>query len=269
MRETGKGQRGVALVTGAGSGIGRALAEGLGRRGYSLILAGRNPEHLESTRKKCGGRCVSADLQSPEGRSVLVREMEESCPDVVVLCAGYGILGDFADLTREDLEGMLQVNILAFSQQLRCAIDLMERRGSGRILAVSSTAGAFPGSPHFAVYYATKSYESALVSGIQGELRRKGVPVGLTLLCPGPVSSGFDARAGARHSLPGMTPEAVADAALPAFLAGKPLVVPGLLNRLAMVLPRLLPDRLLLLMADRQQRKKTGGQNRGRLQSRG
>ena len=139
------------------------------------------------------------------------------------------------------------VNVRALTDLSLAFIEPLERRKGG-ILNVASVAAFLPG-PGMAVYYATKAYVLSVSEALHRELAPRGVRV--TALCPGPVPSEFQARAGVRHPIypPVVTQSAarVAELAYRGLAAGRRLVVPGLVNRLAATFMRFIPRRKVLL----------------------
>ena len=153
---------------------------------------------------------------------------------------------------------MIDLNVRALTELSLAFVDSLARHKGG-ILNVASLASFLP-APGMAVYYATKAYVLSFSEALHAELRKKGVRV--TALCPGPVPTEFQARAGLDNSRRGglleLSAAEVAEAGYRGFAAGKRLVVPGLLNKLVPLMPRIFP-RALILMASgiRQKRRKT------------
>src|SRR4029077_5127944 len=113
-------------------------------------------------------------------------------PDVVVNNAGFGLAGAAASLDRAEQCAMVDLNVRALTDLSLAFVDALERRRGG-ILNVASVAAYLPG-PHMAIYYASKAYVLSFSEAWHGELKPRGVRV--TALCPGPVQTGFQARAG-------------------------------------------------------------------------
>ncbi len=240
----------AALITGASSGIGLELARILAARKHDLVLAARSEAKLrllasEAERHGVRTRVITADLSVAGAAASLVeRATADGWPiDILVNNAGYGLYGKFVE-TRLDVElAMIQLNIVALTELTKRLLPAMVSRRSGRILNVASTAAFFPG-PLMAVYYATKAYVLSFSEAIGDELAGTGVTV--TALCPGPTESGFQAAAQLEESklvagkrLP--SAREVAQAGYDAMIAGKPIEVVGISNKLTVQLPRFFP----------------------------
>ncbi|HEX9615392.1 MAG TPA: SDR family NAD(P)-dependent oxidoreductase, partial [Bacteroidota bacterium] len=130
-------------------------------------------------------------------------------------------------------------------------------KGQGRILNVASTAGFQPG-PYMSNYYATKAYLVSFSIGLAEEVRERGITV--SVLCPGPTPTGFRARAGIRRGmlggLGGVDSRIVARAGFEGLMAGKLIIVPGILNKLAVFATRHAPLGLLSRIIARLQQKR-------------
>jgi short-subunit dehydrogenase len=251
---------GTALITGASSGIGLELAKLLARDGYDLVLVARRREKLEALgedlRKQHGirVRAIAADLADPAAPAAIVRELEAAsvAVDVVVNNAGFGELGPFANIDLETERRMIEVNITALTVLTKLFLPGMLARRRGRILNVASTAGFAPG-PLMAVYYATKAYVISLSEALAEELRGSGVSV--TVLCPGPTTTEFQAVAHMESTrlfrLPGvvMDAAAVARAGYAGLMRGKRMVVPGLLNQVLPLVIRFSPRAMVVRVA--------------------
>lgn len=251
-------QRKWALVTGATGGLGRAFAQGLARRGYSLVLSARHADALEALagdlRSAHGVEVVTqtADLGEPGAAQALKSAVDSSgiAIETLINNAGFAVHGRFADQAADRVTGMVDVNIRALTELTHLYAGDMASRGGGHILLVSST-GAFQPIPGYAVYAASKAYVLSFGRALHKELRRRKVVV--TVLCPGPTATGFFTAAG--HSINAlaaaaiMQPEPVADIGLKALYAGKRDVVAGLMNRLTAFSTRFIPTALLVMGA--------------------
>jgi short-subunit dehydrogenase len=247
--------RGGALVTGASAGIGLALARRLASDGWDLALTARNEAALDAVarevREKHGVRSLAApaDLADPAGPSRLQDELRRADFDVEFLVnnAGFGTWGPFGEQTLESQLAMLQVNVMALTDLTHRFLTAMRARGRGRILNVASTAAFQPG-PDMAVYFASKAYVLHFSEALGHELRDTGISV--TTLCPGPTETEFQDRAGMTDSRVGANPlmmdaESVADAGYRKAMERRPIVVPGVANRVGSWLPRLMPRSLV------------------------
>lgn len=243
-----------ALVTGASSGIGYELTKILAREGYDVAVVARSADQLEKIasdlRDDFGVRIlvVPDDLADPEAPDRIFERLREAefPVDVLVNNAGFGSLGRFVDSDTGAQVDMVQVNVAALTHLTRLYAGSMVALGRGRILNVASTAAFQPG-PFMATYFATKAFVLSFSDAVGEELRGTGVTV--TTLCPGPTVTGFQKRASMEHSPIGdrlVTGDAasVARAGYAGMTKGKRVVIPGLLNRVGTVLPRLLPRAL-------------------------
>ncbi len=180
-----------ALITGASSGIGEAMAQILGAAGIEQVVVARRTDRLDEIAARYSGvEVLSADLTDPEGLSDVVRRIgsDESPIDLVVNNAGFGTSGDFHLLDPDRLDAEIQLNIAALTRLSRAALAVMRPRGRGFLLNVSSVA-SFQPAPKLAVYAATKAYVTSLTESLHEEARGTGVHV--TALCPGLTRTEF------------------------------------------------------------------------------
>lgn len=253
-----------ALITGASSGIGREIASVLYLKNYSVILTGRNSEALFSVKKELerDDRCAKililpADLSNRRDCFRIYQRVKPYDIGFLVNCAGFGVYGPFlqTDLASELSE--IDVNVTAVHILTKLFLRDMVRKDEGHILNVASSAG-FMAGPYFSSYYASKNYVTRLSEAIYEELRRQGSHVKVTALCPGPVATDFDRRAGVKNSMKGLDPRQVAEYGVRAAEKGSMLAVPGLGMKLGLVLGRLLGDHLLTRITGSIQKKKGG-----------
>jgi uncharacterized protein len=244
----------TALITGASSGIGLELARIFAQHGHDVVLVARHEDRLRTLAAELTGRgvrahVVAADLAAPDAAASLVARVEALGVEVDVLVnnAGFGRYGRFVETPLDNELAMIQVNIVALTELTKRLLPAMLARRRGRIMNVASTAAFFPG-PLMAVYYATKAYVLSFSEAIANELQSTGVTV--TVLCPGPTESGFQAAASLEESklvagkkLP--TARSVAQHGYDALMAGTPLIVTGLTNKLTALAPRFMPRRAM------------------------
>ena len=246
----------TALVTGASSGIGAALARQLGAAGARVILVARTETALDAVAAEvaaAGGtaRVVAADLGAPGAADDLVARLSEPV-DVLVANAGYGVRAPFVETEPEDVRGMVQLNALVLTDLARLLLPGMLAARRGGILTVASTA-AFVPAPTFAVYAATKAYVLSLTDALHAEAAGSGVHV--TCLCPGPVPTGFGARAGMSASffasaIAGtLSAETVARAGLAGLARNRRRVVPGWSNRIQAAATSVVPTGVAMRVA--------------------
>lgn len=246
-------QAGLALVTGASTGIGLSLARELAARGHDVVMAAEEPEiHVAAADIKTAHgvevRAVQVDLTRPQEVEELWREATATGRpvEVVALNAGIGVGGTFADTELDRHLGLVDLNVRSTVHLAKLAVDDMVRRGSGRILMTASIAAVAP-SPFQATYAASKAFVHSFAEGIRHELQDTGVTV--TSLMPGPTDTEFFRRADLLDTPLGQgpkdSPDDVARDGLDALFADKPHVVAGSLkNRALAELATHLPDRL-------------------------
>jgi uncharacterized protein len=235
--------QGLAVVTGASSGIGLAIARELVTHGYDVVAVAEHAAD-DGTAARIGppdrAHGVSVDLATDDG-------VEQACDavratgrdvEVLVLNAGVGNSGEFArdgDVTR-DLR-LLRLNVMAPVHMAKRLMPAMVQRGSGRVLVTSSIAGTMPG-PYEATYAASKAFLLSFAEAVAHEVKGTGVTV--TALMPGATDTNFFARAGMTDTLlarmPKDDPAAVAHDGVRALLAGDDKVVAGSLINKAQVL---------------------------------
>ena len=256
--------RPVTVITGASSGIGAALARVFARHGHELVLAARRQDKLAALAAEIArsGRpeplVLPLDLGqgSASGRICETLAARGLAPQFIVNNAAFGLLGKAAELDREEQLAMIDLNVRTLTDLSLAFLDSLARHRGG-ILNIASVAGFLPG-PGMAVYYATKAYVLSFSDALHYELRKKGIRV--TTLCPGPVMTEFQARAGIPESnLPrflAQPAEAVAEAGYRGLMGGRRCVVPGFFNKVVTFLPRLLPRRLLLAAIDASQNRR-------------
>lgn len=244
----------TALITGASSGIGKALATEFAQGGYSLVLAARTlskmQEIAESLQRQHGitATVIAADLQTDKGAVQLHSDIKVRgiMLDALVNNAGIGTFGDFSASELPDELAMMRLNMNTVVALTRLFMpDLLATRG--KILNVASTA-AFQPVPTMAVYAATKAFVRNFSEAIASELEGTGVTV--TALCPGPTVSGFFDKAEMHGSglvkgkkLP--TSEEVAHAGYLAMQRGERVYIHGVMNWLLAQSHRATPRNLM------------------------
>ena len=180
----------AALVTGAGRGIGRTVAQQLSASGLKVALTARNEAELRETARLCSGETmvVPADLVRPEGADDVFAAVEDAWGAVDVLVANAGAAGSapLAKTTDDQWQHMLDLNLTAPFRCMRRAVPAMVDRGNGRIVVVASVA-AKVGEPYIAAYTASKHGVLGLVRSAARELAGTGVTV--NAVCPGYVDT--------------------------------------------------------------------------------
>ena len=235
-----------ALVTGATSGIGMSIARKLNKRGWELILTGRNEKKLEELQKTFGNNTeiIAADLAKKEEVFRVYEFCKDKDVDMLVNNAGYGLFGKFDETDIDDELNMLGVDIMALHILTKLFLRDFKKKDNGIILNVASAAG-FMSGPLMSSYYASKNYVVKLTVAIYEELRRDRSNVTVTLLCPGPVATNFNNRAGVRFSLRPISADMAAECALKKAFAGKLFAIPSIDVKMGIIGSRFVPDKLL------------------------
>lgn len=251
-----KASPGLAVITGASSGLGQEFARLAAADGYETLLIARRQDRLNALaadlehRYGATAAVLAADLADPADVDRVVGRLEFERVDLLINNAGFGLLGPFADQPAGEIEAMLAVNVVAPTRLARAVLPGMIGRKQGRILNVASMAAFQPG-PMMAGYYASKAFVLSLSEALWSECRGGGVSV--TALCPGLVPTDFQARAGMsglkalqQPFVPRLEPAAVARAGYRGTLAGRRVVVPGLGYKIIAACRGLMPRRLVL-----------------------
>jgi uncharacterized protein len=243
-----------AIVTGASSGIGEQFAEILSRRGYPVVLVARSADRLEALAARLGPRAhpLPADLSDRTERAGLAGRVSALglIPDILINNAGFSTLGLVAKSVPEQEVNLVEVDVATVVDLCSRFLPGMVDRRRGAVLNVASMA-AFGPLPGQAAYGAAKAFVLSYTHSLRAELRGTGVSA--TALCPGPVDTGFGEAAGfskeeAESALPRVMwvpADEVAQAGIDGLAAGKAVVVPGRVNRVASALVRVGPPELL------------------------
>ena len=219
-------------ITGASSGIGREFARRYAAMGCRLILTARRADRLQALAKELhaahGTECriETADLSRAEECSRLCEALADEHIDIFINNAGFGVCGSILETEEAREEEMIQVNVAAMARLFRAVVRKMHAQGGGTILNVASSAGLLPGGPYMAGYYASKAYVVSMTRGVAEELREMHSPVYVCALCPGPVDTEFNDRAGVVFALRGITPELCVEEALLGMMHRKTIIVP-------------------------------------------
>jgi short-subunit dehydrogenase len=248
----------TALVTGASAGIGRALATEFARRGHDLVLVARRAERLRSMAEAfeadygADAAVVPMDLSDRAAPDRLFETLDDRGIelDVLVNNVGVGAHGRFGGGDLDEQRTQLRLNVEVLVELTHRFLDGRER---GKVLNVGSLAGFTPG-PLMAGYYASKAYVNSFSEALAAEHADDEIDV--TVVCPGPVDTEFQKRAGMGRSTVGAvfshTPAAVASAAYEGLYDGKVVVIPGipmtLLYLLLLCTPRGLRRRATLFV---------------------
>jgi short-subunit dehydrogenase len=254
----------VTLITGASSGIGAELARLFASKGHRLALVARRAHRLETLAGEIGASggaapiVIPCDLEQADAGDKIAAALAAAGVEVeyVINNAGFGKFGRAIQLDRAEQLGIITVNIRAMTElSLRFSDSLIKHRGG--ILNVGSLAGFLPG-PGMAVYYASKAYVLSFTEALHEELGPLGVRV--TALCPGPVPSEFQARAGFRPGFDSavlkVSPADVALAGYRGLMANKRAVIPGVAVKIVPFLLRFFPRGFILAAVGKLQLKR-------------
>lgn len=241
-----------ALITGASSGLGWDMAHELSELGYDIIAVARREERLNQLKEELSTEVtvVCCDVSDIEQ----CKTLEKYAPEVDILInnAGFGVFGDFLETDLDKELSMLDTNARAMHILTKLFVKEFIKRDSGRILNVASIAAFFPG-PRFSAYYATKAYVLRLSQSIAEELRQKKSKVTISVLCPGPVKTEFEKVASVSfgqnneplRDVVVLNSKSVVRYAIKKFLAGKPVIIPGILMKISAFLRHFISDKLL------------------------
>ena len=244
----------VTLITGASAGIGTELVRVFASNGHRVAMVARRADRLAALAAEIAAKggsapiVITCDLQQADAGDKIASALAAEGVEVefVVNNAGFGLFGRAVELDRNEQLGIVDVNVRALTDlSLRFADSLIRNRGG--ILNVASVAGFLPG-PGMAVYYASKAYVLSFTEAMRAELAPHGVRV--TVVCPGPVPSEFQARAGFApgfdSAILNVSPADVAQQAYAGLMANKRAVLPGLGIKIVPFLLRLFPRSFIL-----------------------
>ena len=242
----------TALITGASSGIGYALAKRFAQEGYDLVIIARNEAALTALATECQTHTVSVliiakDLTQPAAVQEIYQSLEEKqiTIDVLVNNAGMGVWGAFSETAIEEETQLVELQIMAVMRLTKVFIPSMIKRQTGKILNVGSVYSYTP-VPYQSVYSASKAFLLFFSDAIRNELKEYGITV--TVLCPGiTTQTNFRTSLATKKekSFLTMPAEQVAQIAYQGLLRKKAIVIPGLVNKLYVNLMRFLPRAIL------------------------
>jgi NAD(P)-dependent dehydrogenase (short-subunit alcohol dehydrogenase family) len=192
----------VWLITGASSGLGRALAEAVLDAGHRVVATARDPESVTDLERRHPGQALAArlDVTRPDDARTALASATEAFGrvDVVVNNAGYGLFGALEELEDEQLRRQFETNVFGPVNVIRAALPQLRRQGSGHIVQISSLEGVAPILAGETAYAATKFAAEGLCEALAMEVRHLGIRV--TIVEPGPVRTDFAAGAVAEPS---------------------------------------------------------------------
>lgn len=249
-----------ALVTGASSGIGAAIARQLAALGVDLVLTARRKAQLDEVAAACRERGVTvdvviADLGTPTGAAELwAAATRERALDAVINNAGFGYFRPFTEVDWARDAELVQLNITSLVELSRRMVDSQPRARA--YLVNIASIGAYQSIPNMALYGASKAFVRNFTEALGDELREIDSPLSATCICPGGTVTDFHAQAGAgnygwiaNHSM--KSADAVAAITIRAMRKGKRTVIPGLINKLSCWGVRLVPRRVSSWMSRR------------------
>jgi short-subunit dehydrogenase len=244
--------KGIALITGASSGIGAEFARQLAARGHDLVLVARRKDRLDSLAEELSAangikaEVIEADLSKSTGVATAVKRLKQGDIALLVNNAGFGTNGQFADLPIGREAEEIDLNVKALTLLSHAALKPMIEKKHGTIINVGSV-GSFQPVPHMATYAATKAYVLSFTEALHEEARAHGVNV--TCLCPGIVKTEFQQTANVdQDKVPKigvLPPEKVVAAALKGASRGRAIVVPGGMNQASVGLTKFAPRFLI------------------------
>ena len=226
---------GMAVVTGASSGIGAAYADRLAARGHALLLVARRKDRLDAAAQQLSARhgvrveTLVADLQRRDDLAVLEQRLAQSPVSVLVNNAGAGVLGPTARSTADAMEGLIRLNIVALTRLSHAALTGFRTRGAGTLVNLGSIIALAP-NPGGAVYSGTKAYVLNFTQSLQME--HKGTAIRIQVVMPGPIRTEFFTSQGLTDAIfpdkSFITAEQLVDAAIAGLDAGELVTSPTL-----------------------------------------
>lgn len=235
------------MITGATSGIGYEISKLYFKKGYSLILVGRNKIKLQNLKKNLVGKNINQtnqsirayvkDLSLDNAGTELYNQIKKDklVVEILINNAGAGYVGEFKNYDYKFHTEIMRLNMDSVTQLTYCFGKDMCRRKSGKILNIASTGGYHPGA-YTALYYATKAYVLSLSEALNSEMKPYGVSI--SALCPGATDTNFSKKAGRKETKLAMSPKFVAKKAISGVDKNKRVIVPGVKNKLFVKLPR-------------------------------
>ncbi|MBW8756841.1 MAG: SDR family oxidoreductase [Burkholderiales bacterium] len=245
-----------ALVTGASSGIGAAIARELAALGIDLVLTARRRDALEAVAANCQGvkvDIVTADLGKPDAARTLWADATANGPiDILINNAGFGYFHRFDEVDWARDAELVQLNMTSLVALARCFVDARKSRKASAWMVNIASIGAYQSVPNMALYAASKAFVRNFSEALHDE--HQGTPLSVTCICPGGTATAFHAASGGgdyswlANASTGSA-EFVAHAAVRAMLRGKRTVVPGLFNKVSALSVRFVTRRFASRLA--------------------
>lgn len=237
---TGGNSRTRALVTGASSGIGAAIARELATLGFDLVLTARRRAALDEVAAMCQGvnvEIVTADLGKPDGARMLWDKATANGPiDILINNAGFGYFRRFDEVDWARDAELVQLNMTSLVALTRCFVDAHKASTRPAYVANIASTGAYQSVPNMALYAASKAFVRNFSEALHDE--HHGTPLSVTCICPGGTDTAFHAASGGGSyswiaDASTKSAEFVAHASIRAMLRRQRTVVPGLFNKLS------------------------------------
>ena len=247
------------LITGATKGIGFCTALEFIKRGHKVFGVGRNWKNFSEEKFKGMFVPIKADITEKNEREKIFSYLNEQNIniDVIVNNAGAGSIGDFKNISYEESEKLIDLNITALTHMTKLFLNNLKKENILKetgIINVSSTAAFQEGGPYAAVYYAGKSYVKSFTLALSEELKKDGIRV--MCLCPGPVKTDFKGMKNIKKNFYIMTPEKTAEICVKDYFNGKNISVAGNLNKFFVFLSKFIPRKTELKIIEKIQKNK-------------
>ena len=252
-----KSKGNYTLITGGAKGIGYEIAKRFAKEGSNILLVARDIERLVEVKNEFSKfnikvEILKIDISKDNEIESMFKYIKENEIEIenIINNAGVGSFGEFKDTNNENNDDLIKININALTKITRCFLPQLLEKNRGGILNIASTA-AFCAGPKMGIYYASKAYVLNLTEAIHEECR--GSNVKISCLCPGPVKTEFQNKAGivkteaAKKYL--MDAKIVANIGYEGFIKGKVIIIPGFKNKLLVLgnkfLPRVISRRII------------------------
>lgn len=235
-----------ALITGATSGLGMAMAEILSKNGWELVLTGRNTQVLKKLQKrlKTNVYIITCDLSNPANAFKLYNACKGHSIDLLINNAGFGVFGYFSETSLKSEIEMINVNVTSLHILTKLFLQDFIKHDRGKIINIASSAGFMTG-PKLSGYYASKNYVVRLTLAIAEELRHMKTNVKISVFCPGPIDTNFNNRAGVKFSIKPKSAKYMANYALTKAFRNKTLIIPTFSMKIFVTASRIFPERIV------------------------
>ena len=249
-----------ALITGASNGIGREFAIYLSELGYDLVVVARNKNELIKLKNMLNTDVTvyECDLSVVNNCYKLYDEFKDKHIDIIINNAGFGVFGDYEYNILDTEMNMVDLNVKCLHILTKLFVNNLYTK---RILNVSSSAGLMKGGPLMGAYYGTKSYVCSYSFALYEELRRNKSDKKISVLCPGPVDTGFNKRANVKFNLKSLSARYVSRYAIDKMFKNKLVIIPGFSVKLGIFFSRFLPIKVLLKISYNIQKRKDDKKN--------